>query len=197
MPQGMASKMDAVNVPRIGPVIQRLRKRQGLTLEQLESASGVSKSMLSQIERGQANPTFAVLWSLTRAMKIAFADLLESGALPAEETSIEVVTVAHTPEIRSADGLCRLRILSPPQRAGETEWYELEIAPSGTLDSAPHASGAVEHLTALTAGLQVTSGGATLNLKPGETARYAADVAHRISNVSHRPAKGLMVLLYR
>jgi len=193
----MSNKIDAAAVPRIGPVIQRLRKRQGLTLEQLEAASGVSKSMLSQIERGQANPTFAVLWSLTRAMKIEFADLLDTGAHPGGDNAIDIVSVAHTPEIRSADGACRLRILSPPQRAGETEWYELEIAPAGTLDSAPHAPGAVEHLTALSAGLQVTSAGVTHTLKPGETARYAADVAHRISNVSRRPAKGLMVLLYR
>ena len=55
--------MSSTSTPQIGPVLQRHRKMAGLTLEQLAEKSGVSKSMLSQIERGQANPTFAVLWS--------------------------------------------------------------------------------------------------------------------------------------
>lgn len=193
----MSAKMEQINAPRIGPVIQRERKSRGLTLEQLAGLSGVSKSMLSQIERGQANPTFAVLWSLTRALKIELSDLVDGGSLPASDDAVEVVTSAHTPEIRSADGMCRLRILSPPRLAGEIEWYEVEIAPAGSLASAPHAKGAFEHFTALTPGFEVTSGKATRTLKMGETARYPADVPHRIANGSTKPAKGMLIVLYR
>lgn len=189
--------MEQINAPQIGPIIQRTRKTHGLTLEQLASISGVSKSMLSQIERGQANPTFAVLWGLTRALKIEFADLLDGGAAPVDDNTIELVPVGHTPEIRSADGLCRLRILSPPQLAGQTEWYDVEIAPSGSLDSAAHAPGAFEHFTAWTAGLEIGSGDAVRSLKAGETARYPADIPHRITNRSAKAAKGLLIVLYR
>ena len=190
--------MDETGAPQIGPTLRRHRKSRGLTLEDLAELSGVSKSMLSQIERGQANPTLAVLWSLTRALKLDFADLLEGGgARHLDDEAIEVTSDAHTPQIRSADGLCRLRILSPPRLAGDMEWYELEIAPSGTLDSAPHAPGTQEHLTALTNGFEVATGDARQSLKAGETARYPADAAHRISNVSRKPAKGLLVVIYR
>ena len=107
--------MDETGAPQIGPTLRRHRKSRGLTLEDLAELSGVSKSMLSQIERGQANPTLAVLWSLTRALKLDFADLLEgAGARHLDDEAIEVTSDAHTPQIRSADGLCRLRILSPP-----------------------------------------------------------------------------------
>ncbi len=51
----------------IGPIIQRERKARHLTLERLAALSGVSRSMLSQIERGESNPIFAVLWGLTQA----------------------------------------------------------------------------------------------------------------------------------
>jgi transcriptional regulator with XRE-family HTH domain len=132
--------------------LQRERKLKGLTLEQLAALSGVSKSMLSQVERGQANPTFAVLWSLTRALRIGFSELLAEATLAREDEAIELVSTAATPEMRGAEGQWRLRILSPPHFAGNTEWYELEIAPGGVLESSPHASGAVEHLTALTPG---------------------------------------------
>jgi transcriptional regulator with XRE-family HTH domain len=190
--------MEEVNAPEIGPVIQRERKARNLTLEQLAALSGVSKSMLSQIERSQANPTFAVLWSLTQALKIDISDLVEGGSVPARNNhAVELVTAANTPEIRNTTGSCRLRILSPPKFAGETEWYELEIAASGSLDSAPHAPGAFEHFTALSTGFEVASAGSSQTLKAGETARYAADVPHRITNTSKRPAKGLLVVLYR
>ena len=109
--------------PEIGPVIHAERKRRKLTLDQLAVLSGVSRSMLSQIERGEANPTFAVLWSLTQALGIEFSDLIAGGATASEHGAIEILTVALTPEIRSADGRCRLRILSPPRHAGRIEWY--------------------------------------------------------------------------
>ena len=181
--------------PLIGPVIQKERKSRKLTLEQLAAMSGVSKSMLSQIERGEANPTFAVLWSLTEALGIGFSDLISGGAVASEQGRIEIVSATHTPEIWSADRLCRLKILSPPRLAGHTEWYEIEIAPGGKLESAPHTSGAFEHFTAWTDGFLVTSGGASNALKNGETARYPADVTHAITNVSNKPARGLLVVL--
>lgn len=182
--------------PEIGPVVQRRRGALGLTLEQLAALSGVSKSMLSQIERGQANPTFAVLWSLTRALKLDFADLMHGAAGPKDEGAVEVVAAANTPEIRSADGRCRLRILGPPRLAGATEWYEVAMTPGGELISAPHARGAFEHFTALDGAFEISSGGTTRRLGAGETARYPADVAHRIANVGAVAARGLLMVLY-
>ncbi len=129
------------DAPDIGPIIQRERKARHLTLERLAQLSGVSRSMLSQIERGESNPTFAVLWGLTQALKIDLADLISGGVAHGQANSVDVVTVAHTPEIKSPEGHWRLRILSPPALAGRVEWYEVEIAPRGKLASAPHAAG--------------------------------------------------------
>jgi transcriptional regulator with XRE-family HTH domain len=193
----MTGAMNDKAAPEIGPVVQRQRSALGLTLEQLAALSGVSKSMLSQIERGQANPTFAVLWSLTRALKLDFADLLQGAAGPKDEGAIEIVAAANTPEIRSADGGCRLRILGPPRLAGAIEWYEVTMAAGGALNSAAHASGAFEHFTALDGAFEIGSAGATRRLEAGETARYAADVEHRIANAGAGEAHGLLLVLYR
>jgi transcriptional regulator with XRE-family HTH domain len=192
----MTQAMTDKPAPEIGPVIQRQRGALGLTLEQTAALSGVSKSMLSQIERGQANPTFAVLWSLTRALKLDFTDLLQGGAGPKDDGAIEIVAAINTPEIRSADGRCRLRILGPPRLAGAIEWYEVAMDPEGELDSAPHARGAFEHFTALDGAFEIRCGGATRRLAAGETARYPADVAHRIANVGAEAARGLLMVLY-
>jgi XRE family transcriptional regulator, regulator of sulfur utilization len=187
--------------PQLGPVIQQRRKALGQSLAQLAALSGVSKSMLSQIERGTVNPTFAVLWALTRAMHIEFADLVGSSSSTGTSTevahdSIEVVCPEHTPEIRSADGLCRLRILSPPHLAGSIEWYELEFQPAGELNSAGHSAGTSEHFTAETEGFEITSDGATRVVDAGATARYQADVPHAIVNRSKTIGRGYLVVLY-
>jgi hypothetical protein len=109
---------------------------------------------------------------------------------------VDVVTVAHTPEIKSPDGQWRLRILSPPAMAGRVEWYEVEVAPGGLLSSAPHAAGTFEHLTAQTGGLTVKTALGEQALGVGETARYRADVVHEIGNSGQAAAKALMVVVY-
>jgi transcriptional regulator with XRE-family HTH domain len=54
--------------PRVGAALQALRGSRGLSLDDLSKRAGVSKSMLSQIERNQANPTVAVVWRLANAL---------------------------------------------------------------------------------------------------------------------------------
>lgn len=185
-----------MDVPELGPIIQRERKARHLTLEQLAALSGVSRSMLSQIERGESNPTFAVLWGLTQALKIDLSDLINGGVAHRAANPIEVVSVPLTPEIKSPDGQWRLRILSPPGMAGKVEWYEVEIAPGGKLGSAPHAVGTEEHLTAQSNGLSVRTAAGEQVISTGETARYRADVDHEISNAGREPARALMVVVY-
>lgn len=188
--------MNDVTPPQIGPVIQKARKARHLTLEQLARLSGVSRSMLSQIERSETNPTFAVVWSLTQALNIEFADLVSGDAVARRSALIDVVPADHVPLIASPDGACRLKILSPPTLAGKTEWYLVEIEPGGALTSAPHAQRTREHFTALTDGIAVTSGETTTALMAGEVARYAADVPHAISNASAAVASGWLVVLF-
>jgi len=53
--------MRSMNPPDIGPRLQAYRKAQGLTLAALAAKSGISRSMLSEIERGSANPTYGTL----------------------------------------------------------------------------------------------------------------------------------------
>src|SRR6185436_8365014 len=58
--------------------VRALRKSKGLTLEQLASLSGVSRSMLSQIERGAANPTLGVAFRIAQAFSMKLSDLVDS-----------------------------------------------------------------------------------------------------------------------
>ena len=51
--------------------IRRLRKEKKLTMEKLAKLSGVSKSMLAQIERGDGNPTISTLWKIQKLFSLS------------------------------------------------------------------------------------------------------------------------------
>lgn len=149
--------------------------------------------MLSQIERGQASPTFSTLWNITRALDIKFDELVHGpvGASP----DITVVLDHYTPEIHTEDGLCKLRILNPADAAGKTEWYMLTIKPGGALVSDAHPIGSSEHLTVLEGRLAVESGNSKTIIESGETARYDVSYAHSIRNDGDEIAKALLVVM--
>lgn len=182
--------------PRVGVALAQLRQAQGLSLDELSRRAGVSKSMLSQIERGQANPTVAVVWRLANALGVPLAELLDSAsALPAPP-AITRVAAHETPTLRGPEAGCELRILGPIDSAGQFEWYELTLAPGAQLASQPHEPGTREHLTVLDGTLTLQAGDASTPLAAGETARYAADQTHRIHNVGEAPARALLVVVH-
>lgn len=186
--------IDPAEPPRVGATLQALRQAQGLSLDELSRRAGVSKSMLSQIERNQANPTVAVVWRLANALRVELSELL-SGAR-SNAPAIETVAAHATPGLNSPDGLCHLRILGPIDLAGQFEWYELSIKPGGALESAPHEPGSREHLSVLSGSLEVSAGGAEQCVKAGETARYAVDGPHAIRNRSKQLASALLVVIH-
>ena len=180
--------------PEVGATLAALRQRRALSLDELSRRSGVSKSMLSQIERNQANPTVAVVWRLATALGVAVGELL-GGARPAAPL-LATVPAHATPTLASPDGKCELRILGPIELAGQFEWYTLTVQPGGSLASQPHEPGSREHLTVLSGTLEVNAGGESSRVRHGETARYAVDVPHRIHNPAKAPAQALLVVLH-
>ena len=89
--------------PRVGDTLADLRKTASLSLEALSRKAGVSKSMLSQIERGQANPTVAVVWRLANALGVSMGDLLGHAPAPTA-TAIELLS-AHGAPAASSNGM--------------------------------------------------------------------------------------------
>ena len=185
---------DATLPPRVGEILQRLRNEQGLTLEELSRAAGVSKSMLSEIEREKANPTIAVAWRLANALGIGL-DKLFTQTVAMTET-IRVLQAHDTPILVNAADQYQLRICGPLELAGKFEWYELMLNAGGKLISAGHDSGSSEHISVQSGAIEIQTGGESRKIKAGEMARYAADVPHNIINVGASEAKALLVVIH-
>ena len=61
---------------RMAVRLKESRKARNLSLDALAELSGVSRSMVSQIERGESSPTVSTLWNLTQALKLGFLMLV-------------------------------------------------------------------------------------------------------------------------
>jgi transcriptional regulator with XRE-family HTH domain len=181
--------------PEVGATLQRLRLARGLTLEDLSRIAGVSKSMLSQIEREKANPTIAITWRLANALGVAIGELLDSDTRDVE--AIRVLEAHETPTLPGNHAGYTLRILGPMELAGKYEWYELTLAPGGELASQAHDPGTNEHLTVLHGALEVEVGATVRKVKTGGTARYPADQNHILRNAGKSEAKALLVVVHR
>lgn len=181
--------------PEVGATLQRLRLARGLTLEDLSRIAGVSKSMLSQIEREKANPTIAITWRLANALGVLIGELLSGDPRPVE--AIRVVDAHETPTLPGEHAGYVLRILGPMDLAGKYEWYELTLAPGGELASQAHDAGTTEHMTVLHGTMELEVGNDRKKIKVGGTARYPADQNHVIRNAGKTEAKALLVVVHR
>ena len=188
------SSRDADPTPALGKTIQRLRKAYNMSLGELSEQSGVAKSIISQIERNETNPTLSTVYRLSRALDTSIDEVLkaDSGTL-----FLEHQVKSAIPILESQDGLCRLAITGPLNLIDLTQWYDFHAKPGGLLESDPHPPGTVEHLYMLKGEVEITVGEEVKVAKAGEAIRYRGDVPHKIRNLGTVDAHANMILMLR
>ncbi len=174
---------------RLAASLRETRKARGLSLDAVAKLSGVSRSMVSQIERGESSPTVATLWNLTQALQVDFAGLLEGRPEP----GITVTRADAAPVIGGRGQGLRIRILSAAEAVGDHEVYDLSFAAGGALESEAHSVGCREHLTVIEGVISLRSGEEESVLNQGDTAHYPADRLHAIRAVGG-PARALLIV---
>ncbi|MEM8563611.1 MAG: XRE family transcriptional regulator [Pseudomonadota bacterium] len=179
---------------RLGERVVELRQAHGFTLDQLASASGVSRSMLSQIERGQANPTLAVTFRIGQAFGLSIGELVDD---PSAGSTIEVIRGSDPGHLFRDDDECRIRTLSPLHMEKNMEFYEVLLQPGASMDSAPHFEGTRELLTVSAGSAKIISGNSESMIEKGDSAAYRADLDHCISNAGQDVLQAYLVVTYR
>lgn len=191
----LSSDQSADTISRhLGQRLRQLRAARGWSLESLAGSSGVSRSMLSQIEREQANPTLAVTLRIAQAFGMSLGELVEE---PGASSAVSVIRSTDRAYHYHSDGLCDIRTLSPLNLEKDVEFYEIRLQKGGALRSAPHFQGTREFLTVAHGTVRVESASDTEVLHPGDSASYRADVAHAIVNTGDDEAVLYLVDIYR
>jgi len=174
--------------------VRQLRKKKGWTLEELSAACGVSRSMLSQIERNQANPTLGVAFRIAQAFGMSLGTLVDS---PNATSTIDVIRADDRTFQYRSDKDCRIRTLSPLHLEKDVEFYEVVLKPGGKLQSSAHFGGTREFLTVQQGTVRLKSSSDECELQRGDSAHYPADVSHAIENAGRGDAVIFLVDIYR
>jgi transcriptional regulator with XRE-family HTH domain len=179
---------------QLGVTVQKLRRSHNLSLSELSEQSGVAKSIISQIERNDTNPTLATIWRLSQALDVSIERVLQDRD---DSPFVEKMSRGDTPILVSDDGKCRLAITGWIQTVEWLQWYEFSAEAGGVLASEAHKRGAVECLSTLEGELEVEIGGLRQLVRAGETLRYRADRPHLIRNASDAPARASMICILK
>ena len=174
---------------RIGAVVHRHRAAQGLSLGELGRASGLSKTILARIERGEGNPSMETLWRISKALGLPLGTLL------AEDGAPRVRRIpSRSGERLRADAGTEGWLIHAEGRDRRCELYDLDL-PAGTVHrSEPHLRGTEETITCLRGRVRVGPLGEEVELGPGDSAWFAADVPHGYLGL--RDARALCLMLY-
>jgi len=182
------------DAPALGQTIQRLRKAYNMSLGELSEQSGVAKSIISQIERNETNPTIGTVWRLSKALDSSIDEVLKSDETP---NILQHQRRGGVPILTSEDGKCQLAINGSLETVEWVQWYDFKAEPGGILSSEPHQAGSIEHISVLAGEIDITVNDVTTKVKAGETLRFRGDRPHSLANNGEVPAHATMVDVLR
>lgn len=174
--------------------LRSLRSSAGISLGELSKLTGVSKSMLGQIERGESSPTISTLWKIATGLKVSFTDLMEH-----QDPEVQILSEADMEPVLSDDGRFSLYPLIPSRSGQKTEVMDLILSKDARSDSSPHAAGTEEYLIVyegtLTLELQGTEP-VQYDVSAGSMIHFNADVPHSYRNTHEAAVRAVNVIYY-
>lgn len=167
--------MDYLNY-NISKNLNRIRISRGMSLDAAAEQTGVSKSMLYQIEQGGANPSINVLGKIASGLRIEFTELISA---PPEESYL--VKTSEVYPIKE-DEKYTVKTCLPYEDNKKIELYRIDILPGGEYVSGGHGSGTIEYIVVLEGILTVNTGREIREININEIFRFSCEEEHRYIN---------------
>ncbi|MGO8951686.1 MAG: helix-turn-helix domain-containing protein [Ktedonobacterales bacterium] len=174
---------------RLAITLRVLREARGLSIGALARRARLSKSTVSTIESGEANPSLEVLWRLSGALSVPLGTLL---GVEAQRNSI-VIRAGEGALFESTSGV-RGRLLAASDHPHRTEVLYLDFMKGVDYHAEGHASGTEEFVYGIEGTIQVGPTGREVTLEAGDAAQFPADTTHRY--YAPTGAKALLVMSY-
>lgn len=177
----------------IGQRLKELRAAAGLSLEALAVRSGVSRSNISLIERGESSPTAVVLDKLSGALGVSVASLFESGV--ARRAPSPLVRLADQPIWQDPASGYRRRNLSPPG-ASPIQLVDV-VFPAGQrvqFETAGRDAAIHQQVWLIDGVMEIAHGSSTWRLETGDCLAFRLDAPVQFHNPGRQPARYLVAL---
>ena len=173
--------------------IQRIRKTQNLSIDRAAELSGVSKSMLSQIERGCVNPTISVLSKLAQGLHVPLEKLTEC----ADEQDVALYRTVDAPGQRLFGGKVIRYPLFPFDPDSCCESSQLDVFISGKYEPTDHIPGSRVYLTVLSGSVEVMVGEESFLLEGRDAVMYPGTAEYSYTNKSNTTVRLIERIMYQ
>jgi transcriptional regulator with XRE-family HTH domain len=191
---GSSTMVAAVSSGRLGGRVRELRRGRGLTLEELARLSGVSRAMISKLERGEKNPTLVVVAKLAEGLGVTLSKL----AGIEERREVIVVPRDRRMIIRDSETGFERQLLSPNFVGRGVEFIRNEIPEGSTSgEFPPHRRGVEEHIVVERGSLRAMLGGEEYLLREGDAVYFEADLPRRFDNAGEGECSYYLVISSR
>lgn len=176
----------------LGENLKKIRTYRGLSLDAVSEQTGVSKSMLRQIEHGTTNPTLSTIWKISNGLKIPYSSLL---VIPQKEDN--VIDKSNLTLITSDDQLYENIPFFRFDPTRNFEMFKVTIRPTGIVRSEPHPKGTFEYIIVFDGEIVVEYGDQTAIVRADQAIKFAADVPHAYYNLGKNDASLATVMCYQ
>lgn len=171
--------------------LKRLRTERILSLGQLAELSSVSKVMLSQIERGETNPTINTIWKIAAGLNVPYTSLLEQ-----PEQNSYVLKKSDMVSQITDDGHCRLYCYYSNTPHRNLELFQMELDTGYRYTSVGHSEKSEEYLMVLEGELNLEIRNETFNLQVDDTVAFNASTKHVYFNSGKTTLKLAIINFY-
>lgn len=179
------------SVDAIADNLQKIRKDRKLSLDKLSELTGVSKSMLRQIETKKSSPTIATIWKIANGLKVSFTSLLRKSAVKAEVRSFK----AEKP-LTAESKHYRLFPLVPFEPNQSFETYYIEIDPGTVFSGEPHQGNVYEYVFVFKGKIEIRVEGKSYEIVENEFLQFQANCCHEYECKGEQTASAIMQISY-
>ena len=171
--------------------LKRIRHARKMSLDEVSEQTGVSKSMLGQIERGESNPTLGTIGKIVSGLRVEFDDLIR-------EPDMEVYEVDHRNLIptKEVPGQYTVYTYFPFEKKRNFEIYVIEVEPYGVYCSGSHGEKTTEYIIGIEGTLKLKVGDSDYTVLPQDALLFKSDVEHSYINETDKKVKIVSVFAF-
>ena len=171
--------------------IKHLRMERNLSLTQLSEVSGVSKAMLSDIEKGNGNPTINTIWKIANGLKVPYTKLMDG-----VDNKATLVRKCDAPSQSGETDDYKVYCYYPTTPTRNFELFYVELQGNSSNSSIGHSDKAQEYVFIIEGQLTIKTDNTEYILEKGDSLTFDSSIAHTYFNSKNDIALFMVINYY-
>jgi len=181
----------------LGAELRAGRERAGLSVRELARRIGVSASLLSQVERGLAQPSVGTLWAVVTELGLSLDALFTPPDEDDTERPAVVQRAAGRPALELSGGVVWERLTAGPDPDADFAFVSYPPGADSGAGEPPTRHEGREYGYVISGRLQIEVGTETLVLGAGDAVAFGSETPHRMRALGDEPVRAVWLNLRR